>query len=224
MKHYSRPFNLLSVISVAGIALSACSPASDQHIDMCQKITQNLVGAVSEWKEPIKSEGRKFASVELAYSTSDGMTGNAVCQHPYQQDETYRIAPASMLLNGVEVTQKDLMSASFGATKQAVKETADHTKEKSVQLAQDASVKAKEMADQAQVMAAEAKVKAEELSVKAEALAGEAKAKAAVLAQEASVKAAELAAQASEFSAVAKEKAREAAVAAAKTVQDKLEN
>lgn len=222
----------LALVSTTALLVAGCNPTSTPMIDMCQKITQNLVGNVSEWKEPGKSESKKFATVEVGYTTSDGQTGMAVCQHPKEyvtnegrQEDTgnYRVAPETMTLNGVSVNAKDLVSASLGATTQIVKDTAENTKEKSVQLAKDASEKAKELSDQAEVMAAEARVKAEELAVKAESMAGDAKVKATEMAQEARAKATELAAQASELSAVATEKARAAALEATKAVQQQLE-
>jgi len=208
--------------SLAGL-LAACSPSDTPLIDMCQKITQNLVGAVSEW-QPKKTEGKEFMTVELAYTTQGGESGSAVCMHPPGRTGGFRPAPETMKLNGFDVSTEDLISASMDATKQAVSESAEITKEKTAKLANDASDKAREIADQAQVMAEEAKVQAGELAVKAEALAGEAKVKAAELAEQAKVKAADLASQASELSAIAKEKARVAALEATKSVQDKLEN
>lgn len=212
-----------TIVLFSCVALSACNPTSTPLIDMCQKITQNLVGNVSEWQEPQKIEGVKAATVQLAYNTSDGATGSATCEHPMEDTGNYRVAPLTMSLNGAPVGNKDLISASFGATKQIVKDTAENTKEKTVQLAQDASEKAKVVADQAQVMAADAKVKAQELAVKAEALAGDAQVKANELAAQAKLKASDLASQASDLTAVATERAREAALAMTKAAQEKLE-
>lgn len=216
--------NSAFVLAIMSISLTGCNPTSTPMIDMCQKITQNLVGAVSEWQEPQKSANNKYTTVQLAYTTEGGETGTAACEHPKETDDTgtYRVAPESMTVNGAPIAQGDLISASFGATKQIVKDTAENTKEKSIQLANDASDKAKELADQAQVMAEDAKVKAAELAVKAEAMAGDAQVKAKELAEQAKIKASDLASQASELSNIAKEKAREAALDATKTVQDKL--
>ncbi|MEM7255800.1 MAG: hypothetical protein AAF404_00270 [Pseudomonadota bacterium] len=214
---------LVSVTIAATAVISACNPAGDPVVDMCQKITQNLVGTIETWEEPKKSEGRRFATVEVAYLAASGERGVGVCKHP-KENETYRTSPTDMTLNGVEVAQKDLMSAAFGATKTIAKDTAEHTKEKSIELAQEASEKAKTLAADAQVLAEEARVKAEELSAKAKTMAGEAKETASKLAVEARAKATEMAAKASELSEVAAEKARAAALEATKTVQDKLEN
>lgn len=213
---------LIGCSLTAAVLISGCGPAGDQMVNMCQKITQNLIGTVEVWQEPIKSEGGRFATVELAYDAASGDKGVAVCKHP-KESGSYRTAPSEMTLNGVTVPQRDLISASFGATKEIVKDTAEHTKEKAGELAQEASVKAKELADEAQAMAEDAKVKAEELAAKAETLAGEAKEKASVLAEEARAKATELAAQAQDLSSVATEKAREAALEATKAVQQQLE-
>jgi hypothetical protein len=207
----------------AACLLSACNPADKPMVDMCQKITTNLVGEIESWADPKKTEGRRFATVELGYTAANGETGMAVCKHPKENETTYRVSPSDMTLNGMEIPQRDLMSASFGATKQIAKDTAEHTREKSAELAQQASEKAKELADEAQVMAEDARVKAEELATKAETLAGEAREKASVLAVEARTKASELASQASELSAVATEKARAAALEATKAVQEQLE-
>lgn len=214
----------LSVALFSAVALTGCNPTSTPLIDMCQKITQNLVGSISEWQEPTKTEGRKHATVELAYTTANGDTGVASCEHPKEDTGNYRVAPITMALNGAPVGAKDLISASFGATKQIVKDTAENTKDKTIELANDASIKAREVADQAQVMAADAKVKAEELTAKAEVLAGEAQVKAKEMATQARAKASELSSQAAELSMVAKEKAREAALNATKKVQQQLEN
>lgn len=216
--------NSASVLAIMSISLIGCNPTSTPMIDMCQKITQNLVGTVGEWQEPQKSATRKYTTVQLAYSTEDGQAGTATCEHPLEMNsnDNFRVAPESMTLNGAPVSQGDLISASFGATKQIVKDTAENTKEKSIQLANDASDKARELADQAQVMAEDAKVKAAELAVKAEAMAGDAQVKAIELATQARAKASDLASQASELSNVATEKAREAALEATKAVQDKL--
>lgn len=211
----------LAIIGTA--TLSGCNPTSTPLIDMCQKIAQNLAGNISEWEEPVKTEGSQSATVQLAYATSDGDTGTATCEHPKEDSGNYRVAPLSMTMNGAPVGSKDLISASFGATKQVIKDTAENTKEKSMELANDATIKAREVADQAQVMAADAKVKAEELAAKAEVAAGEAKVKATELASQARVKASELASRASDLSAIAKEKAREAALDATKAVQQQLE-
>lgn len=218
MKNHS-----LFSLSIACVTLlSACNPASDPVVDMCQKITQNLVGTIETWEEPKKSEGRRFATVEVGYQSANGETGVGVCKHP-KENETYRTSPTDMTLNGVEIPQRDLMSAALGATKRIAKDTAEHTREKSIELAQQASDKAKALADDAQVMAEEAKVKAEELAAKAETLAGEAKDRASQLAVEARTKATELANQASKLSAEATEKARAAALEASKAVQEQLE-
>lgn len=215
-------FASLTLTSV--LLLSACNPAADPLLDMCKKVTQNLVGTIESWDEPIKSEGRRFATLELGYLSANGDSGKAICKHPIESDnQTYRTPPSELILNGVNVPQRDLMAASFGATKQIAKDTAEHTKKRTMELAQEASDKAKQMADEAQVLADEARVKAEQLAAKAETMAGEAKERASALAVEARAKATELASQASELSAVATEKARAAALDATKAVQEKLE-
>ncbi len=212
----------LKVLTIASVTLTACNPAGDPLVDMCQKITGNLVGTIESWAEPEKTESGNLATTQVGYTSATGEKGIALCKHP-KENGSFRTSPTEVTLNGELVPQRDLMAAAFGATKQIVKDTAEHTKEKSIELTQQASEKAKALADDAQVLAEEAKVKAEELTAKAETLAGEAREQAAKLADEARAKASELASQASELSAAATEKARAAALEATKAVQDQLE-
>ena len=58
-----------SAATSLGIAvlLAGCNPAGNPMVDMCQKITQNLVGTIETWEEPKVTEGRQFATTELGY-------------------------------------------------------------------------------------------------------------------------------------------------------------
>jgi len=196
---------ILYSIVLSSTALVACSPSGTPYIDMCQKITGNLVGSISEWSEPSKSESDNSLFVNVAYSTPGGDSGSAICKYEEGDNGNYVTSPRAVSLNGQDVPQKQVMVATLKSTKATFKESADETKKQATELAGEASEKAAELA------------------VKAEAMAGDAKLKATDLAGKAQQKATELAGQATEIADVAKEKAREAALEATKTIQQKLE-
>lgn len=192
-------------VMLSSAALVACSPSDTPYIDMCQKVTGNLVGSVNEWNEPSKSESNKSLYVTVAYATSGGDSGSAICQYEEGDNGAYVTSPRAVSLNGQDVPQKQVMVATLKSTKSTFKETANETKEQATELAADASEKAAELAEKAEEIAGDATVKATELAGKAQ------------------EKATELAGQAGELADVAKEKAREAALEATKAVQQKLE-
>ncbi len=224
MSYHKYPLIIASTIFIHG-----CSPTGTPLIDMCKKITQNVVGTVETWGEPEKTERTRHLFVSVAYTTGSGDTGTAECDFPPAGDRgspgnDYRSSPRAVSLNGQEIPQKQLMQASLGASKEVLKETADETKEQATELAADIKEKSGEMAVKAEELAGDAKDKARELADEASVMAGEAKQKAAELADEARLKAGELADQASDVAGAASDKAREVAIEAAKTVQEKLEN
>jgi len=196
---------LLFSMVFSSTALVACSPSGTPYIDMCQKVTGNLVGAISEWSEASKSESDDSLFVNVAYTTPGGDSGSAICKYVEGDGGNYVTSPRAVSLNGQDVPQKQVMVATLKSTKATFKESAEETKEQATELAENASEKAAELAVKAEEMAGDAKVKATELAGKAQ------------------VKATELAGQASEIADVAKEKAREAALEATKSVQQKLE-
>jgi len=195
---------LLSLI-LSSTSLVACSPSDTPYIDMCQKVTGNLIGSISEWSESKKSESDDSLFVTVGYSTPAGDSGSAICKYEEGDNGNYVTSPRAVSLNGRDVAQKQVMLATLKSTKATFKEAADETKEQATELA------------------AEASDKAAELAVKAEEIAGDATVKATELAGKAQEKATELAGQASEIAEVAKEKARQAALEASKAVQQKLE-
>jgi len=194
--------------SVSAIFLSTtligCSPSDTPYIDMCQKVTGNLVGSISEWNEPNKSESDNSLFVTVGYATSGGDAGSATCKYE-EGSSGYVTTPRSVSLNGQDVPQKQVIVATLKSSKASIKEAAQETKQQATELAAEASEKAGELAD------------------KAEVIAGDTKAIAAELAGKAQGKASELADQASELAGAAKEKARETALEASKAVQQKLE-
>jgi len=198
------------------IALASCSPSGNPHLDMCQKITSNLLSSNVEFGEIQESKGRWEMLMTLPY-VSDGESGEAVCTFAVDknQKDRYQTSPKTMTLNGAEIAGKDLFKAAMSASKSVVADTAEETKKQ-----------AAEATEEAKVMASEAKDKATEL-------AGEAKVKAAELTEEAKVKADEVATKIKDSEAVdrakqladeAKDKATATIIEGAKTVQEKLEN
>jgi hypothetical protein len=183
--------------AIASVTLVACSETP--YIDMCQKVTGNLVGSVSEWSDSSKSEQGDALFVKVAYATAGGNSGNATCKYIESSSGGYVTSPHAVSVNGQDVPQKQVMVATLKSTKTSFQEAAVETKEQTTKLASEASEKATE-------------------------LAGEATEKASELAGKAQEKASELAGQAASMAETAKEKAREAALDATKTVQDKLEN
>lgn len=183
--------------AIASVTLFGCSETP--YIDMCQKVTGNLVGSVSEWSDSSKSEEGDALFVKVAYATAGGNSGNATCKYIESASGGYVTSPHAVSVNGQDVPQKQVMVATLKSTKTSFQEAAEETKEQTTKLASEASEKATE-------------------------LAGEASEKASELAGKAQDKASELAGQAANMAETAKEKAREAALDATKTVQDKLEN
>jgi len=192
-------------MALSSLTLVACSPSGTPYIDMCQKVTGNLVGAIGEWSEPSKSESNNSLLVKVAYTTPGGDSGNATCKYEESSSGGYVTSPRAVSLNGQDVPQKQVIVATLKSTKTAFNESAEETKKQAAELAENATEKASELA------------------VKAEEMAGDAKVKATEIAGQAQAKATELAGQASEIAEMAKEKAREAALEATKTVQQKLE-
>lgn len=205
----------LALVAAAAAVVTACSPSGNPQLDMCKKITSNIIIGDAEFGEIQETKGKLEMKMVLPY-TSDGQSSEAVCTFAADTVEgTYQTSPKAMTIDGMQIGTKDLMKASLASSKIVLKETADETKKQAAAAAEDAKV-----------MANEAKDKATEL-------AGEAKVKAAELTEEAKIKADEMATKIKESEALekaklmadeAKEKAKAAIVEGAKNVQQKLEN
>jgi len=193
----------LTITAIA--ALAACSPSGNPQLDMCKKITGNLLLGDAEYGEIKEVKGREEMTMTLPYN-SDGQSGEAVCVFAVDpnMEGSYQTSPKAMTIDGSQIATKDLMRASLASSKVVLKETADETKKQ-----------AAEAADEARVMASEAKDKATEL-------AGEAKVKATELADEAKIKADEVATKIKDSEVV--DKAKNVVIDGAKKIQESLEN
>ncbi len=201
-----------------GIAISvaACSPSGNPQLDMCKKITGNLLIGDAEYGEITEVKGRETMQLTLPY-TSDGESSEAVCTFAmdHNNDGSYQTSPKSMTLDGMQIGSKDLMKASLASSKVVLKETADETKKQAAEAAEEAKVMAAEAKDKAAEMAADAKDKATEL-------ADEAKVKAGEVATQ--IKESEVVDRAKVMAEDAKDKAKEALLEGTKKIQEKLEN
>lgn len=203
------------------LVVASCSPTGNPHLDMCMKITSNIVAGNVEFGEIKESKNNREMRMVLPY-TSDGVSSESVCiftaQTTGSKDSfsgSYLTSPREMTVDGVKIGNKQLMSASLASGKAVLKDTAEETKKQAAAAADDAKKVANEAKD------------------KATELAGEAKDKAAVIAEEAKAKAGEVATQIKDSEAVARakdlasettDKAKSAIVEGAKAIQEKLEN
>lgn len=205
----------IALAITASIAVAACSPSGNPQLDMCKKITSNILVGDAEFGEISESKGREKMSMVLPY-TSDGQPGEAVCVFAADNVEgTYQTSPQSMTVDGIKIGTKDLMRASLASSKIVLKETADETKKQAAAAAEEATVMANEAKDKATEMAAEAKDKATEL-------AGDAKVKAEEVANQ--IKDSEAVERARQLAGETTDKAKAAIIEGAKNIQQKLEN
>ena len=210
----------LSVVIAAALAVAACSPTGNPQLDMCMKITGNLLQGETSFGEMKEVKGGREMKLTLPY-TNNGTNSESVCtfaQENNQQDSSnkrYRTSPSFMTMNGVQIDSKDLMQASLSSSKSVMKDTADETKKQAIAAADDAKVLANEAKDKAADLADDARVKASELTEDAKAKAGEMATK---------IKESEALDQAREIADQTKDKAKSAILESAKKIQDKLEN
>jgi len=198
------------------IVLASCSPSGNPHLDMCRKITGNLLVSDVEFGEVQESKGRWEMLMTLPF-VSDGESGEAVCTFAVDKNrkETYQTSPKAVTLNGAQISGKELLQASFSASKSVVKDTADETKKQAAAATEEAKVMAGEAKDKATELAGEAKVKASELTEVAKERADEVATK---------IKDSEALERAKQLADDAKDKATTTIIEGAKTIQEKLEN
>jgi len=198
------------------VVLAACSPSGNPHLDMCRKITSNLLISDVEFGEMQESKGRKEMLMTLPY-VSDGESGEAVCTFAADRNRknNYQTSPRTMTLNGAVISGKELFNASISASKSVIKDSAQETKEQAIAATEDAKVMANDARDKATEIAGEAKVKAAELTEEAKIKADEVATK---------IKDSEALERAKQLADNAKDKATATIVEGAKTIQEKLEN
>jgi len=209
-------FPRIALAVAATTGLAACSPSGNPQLDMCKKITSNLIIGDAEYGEIQETKGKLEMKMVLPF-TSDGESSEAVCI--FAADTTiegnYQTSPKAMTIDGMQISTKDLMKASFASSKDVLKETAVETKKQTAAAAEDAKVMANEAKDKATEIADEAKVKAAELTEDAKIKADEIATK---------VKESEALEKARQMADEAKDKAKSAIVEGAKNIQEKLEN
>ena len=207
----------------AALAVVSCSPSGNPYLDMCMKITSNLLPGEVEFGELSENKGRDQLLLTLPYS-SDGVDSEAVCvfgmNNKFNNNDdnptgSYHTSPKAMTLDGVEIGSKDLVKASLASSKVVLAETADETKKQAAAAAEQAKESAAEAKDKATELAADAKVKATELAQDAKVKADEVAAK---------IKDSEVIDKAKNLADGAKDKAKEAILDGTKKIQDALEN
>jgi len=158
---YIKVFSTLIPVTI----LIGCSPTGNPQLDMCQKITSNLLIGDAEFGEIQETKGRERMQMVLPY-VSDGESGEAICTFAvdHNQDGVFQTSPMAMSLDGIEIGKKDLVRASLASSKVVLKDTAKETQRQTAEAAEEAKVMAKQAADEAKVIAAEAKVKAGEIA------------------------------------------------------------
>ena len=201
----------LALAVTTTLALAACSPTGNPQLDMCMKITANIVPGEVEFGEIRESKNNSELRMALPY-TVDGTTSEALCvfaadttgSKDSHSGGTYKSSPKDVTIDGVRIGSKDLMRASLASSKIVLKESADETKKQAVAAAEDAKQMANEAKDKATELAGEAKDKAEEVATQ--------------------IKDSEAVARAKEMASETTDKAKAAIVEGAKAVQEKLEN
>lgn len=194
----------------ATLVLVACSPTGNPQLDMCMKITGNIVPGEVEFGEIRESKNNSELRMSLPY-TADGTASEALCVFAADTtgskdsfSGTYKSSPKEVTIDGVRIGSKDLMRASLASSKVVLKESADETKKQAVAAAEDAKQMANEAKDKATELAVEAKDKAGEVATQ--------------------IKDSEAVARAKEMASETTDKAKAAIVEGAKAVQQKLEN
>lgn len=198
------------------ITVAACSPSGNPHLDMCMKITSNILNSDVEFGEILESKNKREMRMTLPY-TSNGASNEALCVFAVENasNDTYRTAPKEVTIDGIKLGTKELMRASLASSKDVLEDTANETTKQATAAAEEAKVMASEAKDKAAELADEAKVKATEL-------ADEAKAKAGEVATQ--IKDSEAVTRAKDLAGETTDKAKAAIVEGAKAVQQKLEN
>lgn len=185
------------------VVLAACSPTGNPQLDMCMKITANVLPGDVEFGEIRESKNNRELRMALPYTT-DGVSSEALCVFAADTTGgTYVSSPKEVTIDGVKMGSKDLMRASLASSKVVLKETAEETKQQAAAAAEDAKALANEAKDKATELAGEAKAKAGEVATQ--------------------IKDSEAVARAKELAGETTDKAKAAIVEGAKAVQQQLE-
>ena len=215
--------NYSRIAVAAGItaALISCSPSVNPQLDMCLKITGNLMQSELAFGESSESESNGQMQLTLPF-TVNNEPGEAICIFAKEPGADrshdggkYSPSPRTVVLNGREVGNKELIKAALASSAGVLKDSALEAKNQAAEAVGDARVAAKEAKEKASELAGEAKVKATEL-------AGEARTKTGEFADK--VKDSGIIDRAKTLANEAAEKARSAALEGTRKIQEKLES
>ena len=210
--------------AVGAATIVSCSPTGNPQLDMCLKITSNLMQSDLEFGESSQQESDGQLQLTLPF-TDNTEPGEALCvfasesaSNKEYDEGRYKTSPKTVVLNGREVGTKELFKATFASSKSVLKDSALEAKDQTLEAAGDAKVSATAAAEEAKDKAAEL---AREAKVKATELAGDARAKTEEIADK--VKDSGIVSRAKALADTATEKARNAALEGTRKIQEKLE-
>lgn len=153
---------LLPVIFGLSVGIAGCTGTENPQLAMCKKVIGNLAGSVSNWDKTDVSEQSNNMTVKASYTLAAGASGNASCLYKRDQsdrdaiDPPFDTAPYKVTVNGEAIPTKQLISAGFKASKEALSEVAVETSKQAKKNAALASEKASEVAEKVGEMSEEA--------------------------------------------------------------------
>ena len=183
----------VTLLSVSGLLLgtTACGQPANPQIAMCKGTVEKAIGTV-EWGETSVRETNIEQVVSAEYKI-DGESGSIDCVYGWQRinsDEgKWAASPTTVAINGQKMSFRDLTSASFGASREALQnvasETASETKRVAGEIGEQAAELANQASDKGRDLAIQAEQKGRELAGQAGELAAEANDRLAPAAQRA---------------------------------------
>jgi len=143
-------------IAFVAASLTACTNTDNPQLAMCQAVAKQLTSnSVSSWDSDSNQDSTRNVTVKVAFTTSSGQPGSINCNYPKQENGDIDTAPNKVVFNNQAVDTKTLISAGTKASKELLAGTYKNTVERTNELAGEAAVKGKELADKAKVVAKE---------------------------------------------------------------------
>lgn len=151
-------FRTIAVSAVVPVALllSSCSSTKDPFNTMCENIVANLMASSQLGFSGVEQTETADEDLMVSLNFARGeRAGTAVCYYApiVGEDEIdqgdYDTSPYKVVLNGQTISNKDLMSATFNATKGMIKETVENTSQQVNEMARDAADTARDVAGNA---------------------------------------------------------------------------
>lgn len=163
----STSLKILALTTMLGLA--ACGQDANPQIAMCHSVVEKAIGKV-EWGDTSVKESN-IAKIVTADYTIDGDSGTIDCTYGWQRIDSdngqWATAPTTISVNGEKMSIRDLASASFSASGDALKTVADETAKETRRLAGETAERATELAEQAGERATELAGQAGELASEA---------------------------------------------------------